>query len=735
MSCFLLKVLFLCVFILGPGDATRDQGIIDNPKSGGKFERNTKTVCNSTSCKDITSQLLFLMNHDVDPCVEFPEYVCGNQGSLKDPFSDIFESFEIFLGSNVTDKSEKYRRDFRDFYQSCLHFQKDFGFLDTLEFLLKQNYSSVTDILIEVILRQSFPFFEIGLDIDVDTAKYVFQITLPGESVLKTNTDGWSLREQIKNQCRDNLQDSLNSNEMNLNEIHADFRKCENEMLRKYIENYGKNMKFVLNINDTEDLLTELLGHQQAIQVPEEEIWQAKIHENFTQITITEMNNKYDMINWTQFFEGITTNTTFSGNEIVHVYFPDYLEKVFIFFKTLEERKLIRMLQEFSSLELYKNLLQPYGNTKRAFCMSLVSQLMPDVASIIFYDKNPIHKTFSSVFQTRNLFNKLKNQLNESIEQSTLDEDSKLAFEHKLGKLELGLIPSGNFNATKDNYRDLSIGPDFQENLVRVMRNYRKIIFSHVGTKASAASLLNYFVSPFQDIPKTFYTSDTIVLHPGIFSRVPSDLPDYIIVAKLGLLMSQEILRHFDPTGRLFMTNGVRSSDEKYKVLVESTRNLMNSFYLKNPINYHQKTVHLQKINGDHLLNELISDNAAFRLLTDYYGTLGEQKQMPWIRDGFTAEQVFLIAATQEFCGIYSEVDLMRDLLERGRLPFPIKIQNMVSNSAFFAESFECPVGSEMSFPPELMIQFPYIPEIDDDMIDNYEQGPSDDYYDQKDTT
>lgn len=72
--------------------------------------------------------------------------------------------------------------------------------------------------------------------------KTLFQLTLPGESYLKTHTLGWSILEKTQKGCLEITQDSIATKTIDLDAIHKNYTTCKHEMLLKYAKNFENVM-------------------------------------------------------------------------------------------------------------------------------------------------------------------------------------------------------------------------------------------------------------------------------------------------------------------------------------------------------------------------------------------------------------------------------------------------------------------------------------------------------------
>ncbi|CAG9863437.1 unnamed protein product [Phyllotreta striolata] len=739
----ILLLYFCCHCVAFQDFDENDNGLFEDNAGAGRVRRAIKsgkkdlsTVCSKSACKSATSQMLVSMNHHADACEEFQELVCGNKVQINGFTYENFQILENYIFANVTYKSEKFLQDFKKFYESCLHYNVDFNFLSNLDKVKSSTAKDLTDVFVESILTESMPFFDVSLDIGSSDENYQFLLSLPGESYLKTYLRGWSILDQSENHCTDFAQHSIGSKTVDLDELYDKYLKCKRDTLFKYAEDFEAVMKLTNKSTTNEAFLKEALELYQKNVLPSDYIRDTINSKKLTEMTIDEINSKYGLIDWKKFFGKITTNRTFTGNEKVLVAFSGYYQTLFDQFRKIDTGKLTKMLQDLTSLHLYRNFLTPRGASKRLYCMDLTQQLMPDIVSWILYDLSPASKIYLAIYQSKNIFTDLKKILKASFQDSSLDDMTKDKFIKKLDRLNLGLITEGDTNTTRDNYRHVKVRNDFQENTMTLLINSKKFLYNIVGSKSSPASILNFFVNGFYTKPVTFYTSDSIgmyvvvlellqipveipVLHPEIYKSVPTSLPEHVRLAKLGFSLAQGIAKHFDAVGRLFMTDGIRSSDNYYDELIKHMMEIFNNYYTKTPLSFHNSNLKFKPVSGKLFANEMIVDNAAFKLITEKFGKIKKQKDLPWINNGsITLNQTFFIAGAQEYCDDQSEATFMLDLLEKRRLPYQLKIRNIMSNSELFTKSFECLEGSALWLDPSIVRQFPQAP-------DDFEDGQS----------
>ncbi|KAJ8973321.1 hypothetical protein NQ317_019192, partial [Molorchus minor] len=101
------------------------------------------------------------------------------------------------------------------FYSSCVIHESSFNISQRME----------NELIIELILTQSMPLFDIGLDIDKNSL-YKFQLTLPRMSSFKTSVNGWSLDEQIREECLNKYSHTGSGIDVNLDNIYKAVQNC-----------------------------------------------------------------------------------------------------------------------------------------------------------------------------------------------------------------------------------------------------------------------------------------------------------------------------------------------------------------------------------------------------------------------------------------------------------------------------------------------------------------------------
>lgn len=115
---------------------------------------------------------------------------------------------------------------------------------------------------------------------------------------------------------------------------------------------------------------------------------------------------------------------------------------------------------------------------------------MPDIATVIAYDQMDPKTNILRNYRFKILFRELKNVLRVTFDNATLEDSLKTSFKDALKNININIISSGNTNSSKENYEKITLDrSNFHENLAILHRNFRRIMFSLVNTKASSGSL------------------------------------------------------------------------------------------------------------------------------------------------------------------------------------------------------------------------------------------------------
>ncbi|CAH1965630.1 unnamed protein product [Acanthoscelides obtectus] len=671
--------------------------------------------CDSTPCKHESSQMLLMMKHDADPCEEFHELVCGGRSIMDDTTnSEHYHKVKKLLRGNLT--LTPHLEAYKTFLESCENYYPELDYKENLRKLLTYiNVDDLTEILSKLILSQSSPLFDIGLDIDVNQ-NYQFQLMPPSmESPIKITLTGLTVDEIVRKSCMEFVQSTITEPGVDIHDVFQAFNKCLEQTLEGYYMNFQKEVSYLSNTSSSANLLNtgellEFLNAIQGIRPSPNEIRQDHLYKAIDPISISELKRRYDLVDWKKLFHNLGVDRTFNGNEMVQMSFLKYFDNLFNMLKMYNKTTLRQLLTEYHAFHLYLTIVLPPSINTENNCFNIANQLMPEVATSIAYSLVPTSLTGIWNDKIHKLFEGLKVVFDGSLEESRMDENSKQLLRDKLKMISLESAEFADYDILEKGGTNLKFGNDFVENLLYLLERYRKNVMSLYGKQATPTSILAYFVNAFDRRPKSYITTKFIAFHSASLHKSLLNMPEYLVFAQLGMELAQQLVRHFDRAGRKYFTGpGISSSDQFYKYIADQTNTFVTTFFLKDSYSFMGSTYSYQDVDISLLLDELMLDNAAFRLVHDYVKENTEFQSVPWASRTYSDEQLFFIAAAQQYCWETTDISFTLDILESRNLPSPLKIQNIVSNSAEFADVFSCPEGSAMRLDSSVITQFPKV--------------------------
>lgn len=124
------------------------------------------------------------------------------------------------------------------------------------------------------------------------------------------------------------------------------------------------------------------------------------------------------------------------------------------------------------------------------FCMDQAAQLMPDLTTyIMFQIQSKQLDVHPKNYRIKNLFTNLKALLYKSVESSNMEREIKEIFQTHLAKLAVN-ISYGNYNYSLVKYDQLEItNHTYEQNVLKLVTQFRRTVYSLVGTNVTAASL------------------------------------------------------------------------------------------------------------------------------------------------------------------------------------------------------------------------------------------------------
>eukprot|EP00833_Pecoramyces_ruminatium_P009508 jgi/Orpsp1_1/1183540/evm.model.c7180000085655.1 len=442
--------------------------------------------------------------------------------------------------------------------------------------------------------------------------------------------------------------------------------------------------------------------------------------------TIESLNEKYPFINWNTFignaFSAANIHNVINDNSEVNVMNVAYFEALNDIFKETDadtlsayaEYLVIKHYIDFiggdSKQELNQYINQMGGsilNQRSEYCANILYPIteLPlgntvgssmDMAISKFY----IDKVFNddSKHIGEDIVKNIKESMKNRISQITwLDDKTKeYAIEKADAIIDKIAYPDYIMNPEyiDEQYKDLEIvSNDFFTNIVNTAKFYRskllkeaykpndrtKWIFPPIFNDAFYNELINDI-----NIPASFFKSP-------FFS---SSETDYLNYGAIGMIMGHEVTHAFDNED--IKTGGVI-------LLMKNLKNYPNVSLINIVIIlFRMIEGNEHNVNGNLTLAENLADNSGLsRAFEAYKSSLNKSdakkrnQSLPGLTQ-YTNDQLFFVSFAQIWC-IKVRPENYANQINDSHSPAKYRVNGSVSNSKYFAETFNCKAGSPMN--------------------------------------
>ncbi|KAI9486799.1 MAG: hypothetical protein EXX96DRAFT_474168 [Benjaminiella poitrasii] len=254
-------------------------------------------------------------------------------------------------------------------------------------------------------------------------------------------------------------------------------------------------------------------------------------------------------------------------------------------------------------------------------------------------------------------------------------------------------------------YGDLNMkSDDYFENYVNARKFEVLEEWRQVGKTPDRSKWL---MNP-QEVNAYYNPSFNEIVFPAGILQNPffgSNYPDYLNYGGIGVVVGHELThgfdnmgRHFDAEGRLvqWWTNETSVQfDEKANCFVKQ----YNNFTM---VDEKGKAIH---VNGKFTLGENLADNGglgeAYVAWKQRYDSDKGSKRFNNVRlpglDDLTPEHLFFVNFGRVWCNKVTPAQAKKGVLTDEHSPAKWRVNGAVQNSNYFAEVFQCPVGSPMN--------------------------------------
>ncbi|XP_022902277.2 serine-rich adhesin for platelets-like [Onthophagus taurus] len=674
------------------------------------------------------SDMLATMDHTIDKCEDFYSYSCGRASKKSSESFRRQKTFRKILNEEILNTSKSvFVEKMTQFYDTCITHESVFDYNERLtevreiiEKLINDDPEKhdFTVLVSKMILTNTLPIMDVDIDVDQNTKQYVFKLSPPYKTLTRNPLETSSALYNIDSNCAKNLQreQRFESHHLNLDQIYEDFANCVKHF-DHYITSFNvtrRSIEYFNNMYNLEfNIENEILDYIKLVSTSS--LRNSFISEKFEEQTVDDLNKKFYSIDWKLLFK-IISGKKLDDSSVVMVYQKDVLYNIFNELNKLQIKgSYINFLAVYTNDLFHATVIPKSTDSIDDYCLDLTNYLFSDVSSYLYMKHLPQDKITKAQQLSEEIFKKLKSSFLQSVEvtEGIDDEEDKDLIEEKIKELSLHFMSnsdeciSGLFLQTK--YDSINLGSSYVSQLVE-MRKYKNLQkYSSVGESFKDTDTFCHFIQPHDYKPKSFYFTSKISIPYEFLTSYNMDYyPGYFLMAKIGTQIAIEMGKHFNEIG--IKTIGLNDpgilevlhteQDKKFMVIKEQ-----NITITPPEIKYIQTD----------------ADNAGFRLALKCFNQLQTNNTvLPWINEDFTDEQVFLIAAAQEFCeeriiSNENHFDFMLKMFEaKNNLPNLWRVNKMIINTREFQSIFKCSIGSAMATNDAVRKSFPFYEDDDD---------------------
>ncbi|CAG9829204.1 unnamed protein product [Diabrotica balteata] len=670
------------------------------------------------------------MNPQVDPCVDFYEYACGNwknyysippDRSTYDIFEMVRENLDQALKMLLTEKAEKssknpyfltksfIEKDFlphqptdaivkvRLFYQSCMN-----------ENILKKR----GDEPLKKILKElgGWPILETKwTKNDFNIIWLLATLRMLNNDILIAQWVGPDMRnskEYIVHIDQTTL--GLPSREYYLEETNIKYIQAYRIFILTVAALMGANPK--TTSKDVDDIIQFEMSLAKIMASPEE---RRNISEIYLRTDIASLTMYFPQFDWKTYFDLVL------GSDIdlmtpVACYCAKYLMELIYLLSNTEPRVLQNYVLWRFVRHRTNNLDQRFLEAKQRFyyilfgrekspprwqfCVTQVNSNMGMALGSLFVKK---YFDISSKTDTIDMTRRLQDAFKITLQENTwLDNNTKDYAKMKLDYMDLKIgFPDFILNKTQLDlrYHDVEVHEDyFFENVLTFLRHLTKVEQRRMGTPVNRTlwSTPPAIVNAYYSRNKNQIMFPAGMLQPPFYNR---HFPKALNFGGIGVVIGHEITHGFDDKGRLFDHEGNlhmwwrEVSIEKF---YERSQCMIEQYG-----QYVLPEIHIA-LDGYVTQGENIADNGGLKQAFRAYETwLTEHPEVDetLVNLNLTSRQLFFLNFAQVWCG-QQRIEAAKSRIKTSvHAPGVFRVIGALSNSEEFSRVYMCPKNSPMN--------------------------------------
>ncbi|XP_013102932.1 neprilysin-21 [Stomoxys calcitrans] len=630
------------------------------------------------------NKMLSYMNQSVQPCEDFYEYACGNwknifkhqQTHYKVPYfpevnyniQNVVEA--VLEKSHINDSAPEYEEEFqkaKKFYSNCMQtelypMRKSLAYLDIIKQIggfpaiedkwnasqfdwLNMTYQ-MTQHGVEVLTMEESIITLYPFNVYLTVPDFGFDITLYYDTIMNISSNAYKINSK-------RMHDILK-----LYEVPAEKRQT-------IVDDIFEFLKETLNVTKKFD--------QKHLK------WQCHLIED---------------------------DLEYSAVYAVKKQFAPYYRDPCIYFyhrfnKIIEKRQ--AAVANYLALKFLYHMDAQLkdADSQKDFCIQHVLQTM-----IYFFDhlymkiffstdiKNDVHNMIQEMRKSLHTLLLQADWMDATTLKSALQKASLLG--EQLGRYEDPAL----IKRLLDELKNLEfIEGNFHQNMLNMkkfqytMAHYSTLHFEELDEETQNLAWLVGIKTEVSTVENNIYITAG-VLQPPLYHN---SWPDYIKYGALGSILGHEFTHGFTGGGFRLGSMG------EFNMWLSSASNISyrnrTQCFVKHYEKYVVPEIH-RRVNGTLTLDENIADIEGLRMA---YMAYRQQNQSSDTKSGlpassleFSSEQLFFLAASQNFCKSFNEADYWEFVTDLNVVN-KYRVLGMLSNNEDFARAYNCPLGSKMN--------------------------------------